>query len=185
MSGSGGDKPIVLARIGAPHGVKGEVRLKPFTDDPEGLTAYGPLQTADGRRIMIERLRPAGSVLIAKLAGIENRDAAEALNGAELTVERGRLPAPDDPDEFYHADLVGLEAVAPDGAPLGRVVAVYNFGAGDIIDIAPPGGASLLVPFTREAVPAIDIAASRIVVDPPPETEAPGEAGEETGEAEK
>lgn len=180
MSGPGADKPVVLARIGAPHGVRGEVRLKPFTDDPESLAAYGPLRTADGRRVAIVRLRPAGPVLIAKLEGIDDRGQAEALSGAELRVERARLPAPQDADEFYHADLIGLAAVARDGAPLGTVTAVHNFGAGDILDIAPPGrgGASLLVPFTRQAVPEVDLAAGRIVVDPPPETEARGEEGE-------
>ncbi|HEX2255533.1 MAG TPA: ribosome maturation factor RimM [Afifellaceae bacterium] len=179
MRGRVGDKRIVLARIGAPHGVKGEVRLRPFTDDPDSLTAYGPLETADGRRILVERLRPAGSALVAKLASIDDRSAAEALNGAELTVERARLPAPDDSDEFYHADLVGLQAVGRDGAPLGTVVAVHNFGAGDILEIAPAGrGAALLIPFTKEAAPTVDIAGGRIVVDPPPETEARGETGE-------
>lgn len=178
MSGRG-DKAIVLAQIGAPHGVRGEVRLKPFTDDPEALAAYGPLRTADGRSFTIERLRPAGAVMVAKLAGVDDRDAAAALNGMELTVERARLPAPDDPDEFYHADLIGLEAVNPDGVPLGTVTAVHNFGAGDIVEIAPSGGAApLLVPFTNEAVPDVDIAAGRIVIDPPPETEAPGETRE-------
>ena len=171
----------MLARIGAPHGVKGEVRLKLFTEDPEALTAYGPLRTPDGRTFTFLRLRPAGSALIAKLAGIKDRDAAEALNGLELSVERSRLPAPEDPDEFYHADLIGLEAVTKDGMRLGTVVAVHNFGSGDILDIAPPGeenGPSLLVPFTREAVPSVDVAAGRIVVDPPLESEARGETGE-------
>lgn len=181
MSGRGGDRRIVLARIGAPQGVKGEVRLRPFTDDPDSLTAYGPLEAVDGRRFAIERLRPAGTVVVAKIAGIDSRDQAEALNGLELTVERARLPAPEGPDEFYHADLIGLQAVAADGAPLGTVVAVHNFGAGDILDIVPPGGGrggSLLVLFTKEAVPEVDIAAGRIVVEPPPETEARGEEGE-------
>jgi 16S rRNA processing protein RimM len=175
-----GDKAIVLAQIGAPHGVKGEVRLKAFTDDPEGLAAYGPLRAADGRSFTIERLRPAGAVMVAKLAGIDDRDAAEALNGMELTVERARLPAPDDPDEFYHADLIGLEAVRPDGIPLGTVTAVHNFGAGDIVEIVSSGGGTpLLVPFTKEAVPEIDFAAGRVVIDAPPETEARGQTGEE------
>jgi 16S rRNA processing protein RimM len=175
-----GDKAIVLAQIGAPHGVKGEVRLRAFTADPEALAAYGPLRAADGRCFTIERLRPAGAGMVAKLAGVDDRAAAEALNGMELTVERARLPAPAESNEFYHADLIGLEAVRPDGGPLGTVTAMHNFGAGDIVEIAPSGGgAPLLVPFTKETVPEVDIAAGRVVIDPPLETEAPGATGEE------
>jgi 16S rRNA processing protein RimM len=183
MTPPAGRDRVVLARLGAPHGVKGEVRLKPFTEDPRSLTAYGPLETRDGRRVGIERLRPAGTILIAKLEGVDDRGQAEALNGAELTLDRARLPEPEEADEFYHADLIGLDAVGPDGAPLGTVVAVHNFGAGDILDIVPPGGGgrALLVPFTREAAPDVDLAGGRIVVDPPAETEAPGEAEEDAG----
>jgi 16S rRNA processing protein RimM len=177
-----GSERLVLARVGAPHGVRGEVRLKPFTEDPERLAAFGPLETRDGRRFTIERLRPAGTMLIAKLKGVDERDQAEALNGAELMVDRARLPEPDDPEEFYHADLIGLEAVDTDGAPLGTVVAVHDFGAGDILDIAPSGrgrGQSLLVPFTSMSAPHVDLAGGRIVIDPPAEIDAPGEDEEE------
>ena len=167
-----GSDRVVLARIGAPHGIRGEVRLTPFTHDPEALAAYGPLESQDGRAITIERVRPAGSVLIAKLQGIDDRTQADALNGTELTIARARLPEPEHADEFYHADLIGLAAIDADGGSVGSVVAVHNFGAGDILEIAPPRGASLLIPFTREAVPAVDLAAGRLLVDPPPETEA-------------
>lgn len=183
MNPPAGSDRVVLAQVGAPHGIKGEVRLKPFTEDPDSLAAYGPLQTRDGRSVVVERLRPAGTMLIAKLKGVDDRTQAQALNGAELTIDRARLPEPEDAEEFYQADLIGLEAVGADCAPLGTVVAVHDFGAGDIIEIAPPGrrGESLLVPFTREAVPEVDLAGGRIVVDPPAEIEATGE-DEETGQ---
>ena len=160
---------VLLARIGAAHGVRGEVRIKPFTADPLALAEYGALTTADGRSFRIERLRPAKEVVVAKLRGVDDRDAAEALKGVELFVARERLPAPDDEDDYYHADLIGLEAFGPESEPLGTVVAVHNFGAGDILDIAPRRGPSLLVPFTKEAVPEIDMAAGRLVIVPPPD----------------
>ena len=163
------DEKVLLARIGAAHGVRGEVRIKAFTADPLSLGEYGPLNAADGRALRIERLRPAKEVVVAKLRGVNDRDAAEALNGVELYVARERLPAPDDEEEYYHADLMGLEAFGPEGEPLGTVVAVHNFGAGDILDIAPRRGPSLLVPFTKQAVPEIDVAAGRLVIVPPPD----------------
>ena len=162
---------IVVGRIGAAHGIKGEVRVKSFTAEPLELAAYGPLEASDGRRFTIEAARPAGAspdMLVVRFQGIAERSAAEALNGLDLTVPRERLPEPDE-DEFYHADLIGLAAVTPSGAPLGTVVAVPNYGAGDLLEIARPKGPTLLVPFTRAAVPAIDLAAKRVVVDPPVE----------------
>jgi 16S rRNA processing protein RimM len=160
-----------VARIGAAHGIKGEVRVKSFTAEPLALAAYGPLEAADGRRFTITAARPAGAspdMLVVRFQGIADRNAAEALNGLELTVPRERLPEPDE-DEFYHADLIGLDAVTPSGAPLGTVVAVPNYGAGDLLEIAPPRGPSLLIPFTRAAVPEIDLSARRVTVDPPAE----------------
>ncbi len=160
-----------MARIGAAHGIKGEVRVKSFTAEPLELAAYGPLEAVDGRRFTIEAARPAGAspdMLVVRFQGVADRNAAEALNGLELTVPRERLPEPDE-DEFYHADLIGLDAVTPSGAPLGTVVAVPNYGAGDLLEIAPPRGPSLLIPFTRAAVPEIDLSARRVTVDPPAE----------------
>jgi 16S rRNA processing protein RimM len=172
---------LLLARIGAAHGVRGEVRVKAFTGDPLALGAYGPLLTEDGRTLTVERLRPDKTLVVVKFRGVDDRNAAESLRGLRLFVDRAALPAPEDEDEFYHADLIGLEAVAADGAPLGTVVAVHDFGAGDILDIAPPAsadrGRSLLVPFTRACVPEIDLAAGRIVVAPPEEA-----ASDEEGE---
>lgn len=161
---------ILLATIGAAHGVRGEVRVKTFTEDPLSLSEYGALRAADGREFRIERLRPAKEVVVAKFRGIDNRDSAEALKGVSLYVDREQLAPPEEEDEFYHADLIGLAAETPSGEPLGTVIAVHNFGAGDILDIAPPRGPALLVPFTKQAVPQIDVANSRIVVAPPAET---------------
>lgn len=160
----------MLATIGSPHGIRGEVRVKSFTADPTALASYGPLTAADGRVFEIERLRPAKGVVIAKFRGVDDRNAAEALNGVELSVERSALP-PAEVGEYYHADLIGLEAVDAAGKPLGRVVAVQNFGAGDILEIAPPDGVSLLIPFTNATVPDIDIAGGRLRIVLPAEIE--------------
>jgi 16S rRNA processing protein RimM len=171
--------PVLLAMIGAAHGVKGEVRVKSFTADPMAVGGYGHLFAKDGRRFEIEKLRPLkGDMLGAKLRGVDDRGAAEALNKVSLYVERSALPAPEE-DEFYHADLIGLAALDRAGVKLGTVVAVHNFGAGDILDIAPSRGASLLVPFTRVTVPVVDIAAGRVTVVPPAEPDEPENPAEE------
>jgi 16S rRNA processing protein RimM len=161
---------VILAVVGAPHGVKGEVRLKSFAADPMALRDYGTLFAGDGRALEIERVRAAKEVLIAKFRGVDDRDAAARLTGIDLSVDRSVLPAPEE-DEFYYADLIGLEASDPDGKSLGRIVAVQNHGAGDILEIAAPKRPSLLVPFTRANVPVIDIDAGRLVVVPPAEIE--------------
>ena len=162
---------ITLATIGAPHGIRGEVRVKSFTADPASLADYGPLFAADGRTFEIERLRPLkGNMLVVKFRGVDDRNAAEALSRVELSVERSALP-PAEANEYYHADLIGLEAFDADGKPLGRVVAVENFGAGDILEIAPPDGVSLLIPFTNATVPDIDIFGGRLTIVPPAEIE--------------
>ena len=171
---------VVLGRLGAAHGIRGEIRLKAFTEHPAAVADYGPLEAGDGRVFVIEALRSAGAdMLVVRLAGVRDRNAAEALNGTELSVRRERLPAPDE-DDFYHADLIGLAAVSPDGAALGTVTAVYNHGAGDILEIALPEGEPLLVPFTRETVPTIDLAARRLVVSPLPESDDEGDGEDET-----
>lgn len=167
---------VLLAMVGAAHGVKGEVRLKSFTADPMGLGDYLRLIAEDGRSFKIERLRPAKTMLVAKFRGIEDRNAAEALNGIHLYAERSDLPPPDD-DEFYHADLIGMNASDEAGESLGTVTGVHDFGAGDILEIAPRRGQSLLVPFTRAAVPVVDIANQRLVVVPPVEAEDDAEQG--------
>ena len=162
---------VCVAQIGAAHGIRGEVRLRSFTGDPLAVTAYGPLESEDGKqRFEIEALRPAKDCFVARLAGVADRNAAEKLTNIRLYVSRDKLP-PAEEGEFYYDDLVGLAAVMPDGAPLGIVTAVLNFGAGDILEIKPAGGETLLVPFTDAAVPEIDIAARRVVVKPLAETE--------------
>lgn len=161
------DGRVLIARIGAPHGVRGEVRLIAFGDDPFALEDYGPLETKDGRAFEILGLKLVAEKLIARLKGIADRTAAEALTNLDLFVARDRLPPPEDEDTFYHADLIGLAAVLPDGAPLGTVIAIPNFGAGDLVEIAPVRGPTLLVPFTRAVVPEIDLAGRRIVIEPP------------------
>ena len=161
---------ICIAQIGAPHGVRGEVRLRAFTEDPLSVRRYGPLETEDGRRFEIEAVRPAKDMLVARLKGIADRDAAERLTNLLLYVSRERLPKAAD-DEFYHADLVGLAAATRDGAPFGTVKAVHNFGAGDLLEIEPAaGGPTVMLPFTDAVVPVVDIAARRVVVAPPDET---------------
>jgi 16S rRNA processing protein RimM len=160
---------ICVAQIGAAHGVRGEVRLRSFTEDPAAFNSYGPLESEDGtRRFEIEALRPAKDHFVARIAGVADRSAAEKLTNIRLYVPRDRLPPVEDDDTFYQSDLIGLAAVTPDGATLGTVKAVMNFGAGDIVEILPAdGGASLMVPFTVEAVPTVDLAGRRIVVVPP------------------
>ena len=160
---------VILARIGAPHGVRGQVRLKPFGDDHESLTAYGPLLRADGGgTLAITGIRAAkGDMLVVSFDGVASREMAEKLNGVELGIPRDRLPKPDD-DDFYHHDLIGLSAILPDGTSFGVIRSVENFGAGDLLDVAPErGGPSVLVPFTHEIVPDIDVAAGHVRLDPP------------------
>jgi len=162
---------VCIAQIGAAHGVRGEVRLKAFTEDPLSVRRYGPLETEDGRRFEIEAVRPTkDDMLVARLKGISDRDTAERLTNLRLYVARDRLPKPAD-GEFYHADLIGLAATTADGAPFGTVKAVHNFGAGDLLEIEPAaGGATVMLPFTEAIVPTIDIAGGRVVIVPPEES---------------
>lgn len=159
---------VLLGRIGAAHGIAGAVRVKPFTANPLALGDYGELVAPDGRTFRVRKLRPAREVLVVEFAGVNDRTAAEALNGTELYVPRDRLPAAAD-DEFYHADLVGLAVVAPSGETIGTVVAVQNYGAGDLIEVERTTGGTVLVPFTRAAVPEIDFKTRRVVINPQPD----------------
>jgi 16S rRNA processing protein RimM len=166
---------ICVARIGAAHGLRGEVRLNSFTADPMAVTQYGALMTEDGgRRFEIESCRPGKGFLVVRFKGIVDRTAAEQVTNLDLYVPRDRLPAPA-PDEFYHADLIGLCAVGKDGNQIGTVVAIHDFGAGDLLEIRPQaGGSTVMLPFNDAVVPEIDIAGGRIVVVPPAEGPDPG-----------
>ncbi|BAM86401.1 16S rRNA-processing protein [Bradyrhizobium oligotrophicum S58] len=177
-------KLICVARIGAAHGVRGEVRLWTFTEDPLAVLHYGPLATKDGARSFeVAKAREAKDHLVATIKGVTDRNAAERLNGLELYVSRDRLPATDD-DEYYHADLIGLAAETTAGVPLGRVLAIHNFGAGDIIEIAPPSGSTLLLPFTNAVVPTVDLAGGRVIIELPAEVEADDESASDENEIE-
>jgi 16S rRNA processing protein RimM len=163
--------PICVARIGAAHGVRGAVKLWTFTEDPLAVKAYGPLTTRDGaRQFEVTHVREAKDHLVATFKGVASREDAERLNGIELYIAREKLPETDD-DEYYHADLIGLAAVNAANEPLGRVVAIHNFGAGDIIEIAPPHGSTMLLPFTNAVVPTVDLKGGRVVIELPREIE--------------
>jgi 16S rRNA processing protein RimM len=158
-----------MGAVGAPHGVRGAVRIKTFTDMPEAVAKYGALEDESGERrftLRVTGTAKGDGMVIAQLSGVADRDAAEALRGLRLYVPRAALPAPAE-DEFYHADLIGLSAELEDGAALGTIIAVHDFGAGDVIEIARDVGQPVLVPFTRAAVPVVDIAGGRVVVDLP------------------
>jgi len=159
------EKPVQLAVIGAAHGIKGEVRVKTFTEDPIALGKYGPLYAADGRVFKVAGIRPAKDVVIVRFEGVNDRNTAETLNGEALFVDRSALPEELTEEEFYHADLIGMAAFDETGESLGRVVAIHNFGAGDLLEIRPRFGQTVVIPFTREAVPEVDLAEGVVRVD--------------------
>ena len=162
---------ICVARIGAAHGVRGAVKLWTFTEDPLAVKRYGRLMTKDGaRQFEVTHVREAKGHLVATLKGVATREEAERLNGVELYVAREKLPATSE-DEYYHADLIGLAAVNAAGEPLGRIIAIHNFGAGDIIEVAPPNGATMLLPLTNAVVPTVDLEGGRVVIELPDEIE--------------
>lgn len=162
---------VLVGEIVGVQGVRGEVRIRAHTADPLDVAAYGPV-TAEpgGRTLKLDAQREVkGGVVIARIPGVSDRDAAETLKGLRLYVPRAALPAPDE-EEFYHADLEGLRAELAQGGELGRVRRVVNFGAGDMLEIVREQGrdrGSVLVPFTRAVVPVVDLAGGRVVVDPP------------------
>jgi 16S rRNA processing protein RimM len=162
------EKRVCVGLVTGPHGIRGAVRIKSFTAVPDDIARYGPLADESGRRrFALAVIGAAKGVLLAQIEGIEDRNRAEALRGLKLYLPRAALPPPA-ADEYYHADLVGLAAELPDGTAVGRVHAVHDFGAGDVIEIARPAAPPALVPFTRAAVPLVDLAAGRLVIDPPP-----------------
>ena len=159
---------ICVGAFAGSFGVSGEVRLKSFCAEPEAIADYGPLYTEDGgRSFTVVLTRPVAGGLGARVNGVQTKEQAEALQGVTLFVDRAKLPKLPD-DEFYHSDLIGMEARDTGGAVLGRVIAVHNHGAGDLLEIAGPGRKGpLLLPFTMAAVPTVDLVAGRIVVDMP------------------
>jgi 16S rRNA processing protein RimM len=168
---------ICVARIGAAHGGRGAVKLWTFTEDPLAVKRYGPLTSKDGtRQFEVATAREAKGHLVATLKGVATREEAERLNGIELYIAREKLPDTDE-DEYYHADLIGLAAVNAANEPLGRVIAIHNFGAGDIIEIAPPHGATMLLPFTNAVVPTVDLGGGRVVIVLPDEIDGDDPAG--------
>jgi 16S rRNA processing protein RimM len=166
---------VCVGQILGAHGVRGLVKLMSFTADPAAIADYGPLTDGDGARRFTVSLQAAQKGhFLARIAEIDSRETAQAMAGTRLYVEREKLP-PTEEDEFYHADLIGLRAETPDGAVMGTVAALHNFGAGEMIEIAPPAARSVLLPFDRATVPVIDLAGGRVVVDPPPGLTGDGE----------
>lgn len=159
---------VCVGAVTGARGLKGEVRIKSFTADPEAIAAYGPVtDKAGGRRFVLRVTGRVKGALIARLDGVEDRDAAEALKGTELYVPRSALPETD-ASTFYHADLVGLSVTTADGDDLGTVKAVHNFGAGDVLETTGKGAPGAMLPFTDTVVTSVDLEAGRITVTPPP-----------------
>jgi len=157
---------VVLGAIAGAHGVRGEVKVKTFTETPEAIAAYGPLTGDPGGRVFrLKGLRTVKDGVVARLDGVEDRDAAEALKGTRLCVSRAAMGDPGEEDSFFHVDLISLTAEDEAGDKLGTVTAVHAFGAGDMLDVRlDDGGKSVLVPFRRETVPVVDVKGGRIVV---------------------
>jgi 16S rRNA processing protein RimM len=159
---------VCVGIITGPQGVGGALRVKSFTARPEDIAAYGPLADETGQRSLEIRLVGAAKgVLVARLPGVEDRNRAEALRGIRLYLPRSALPEPE-PEEYYHADLIGLDAVLGDGTPVGRVRAVHDFGAGDTLEIERAAAPPVVVPFTRAVVPVVEIEAGRLIIEPLP-----------------
>ncbi|MGD8810996.1 MAG: ribosome maturation factor RimM [Gammaproteobacteria bacterium] len=176
------DRKVCIGVIAGPHGVKGQVRLKSFTAEPADVAAYGPVTDASGARAYtLEIVGTARNLLVARIEGVTDRNAAEALRGVELHVDRDRLPEAE-ADEFYHADLIGLPVRTVDGDAFGTVLALYNYGAGDVIEVRCVDGDVELLPFNKDVVPEIDLENGFLVVAPPAETYArPEDADAEMG----
>lgn len=161
------ERRVVMAVIGAPHGVRGEARVKSFSGDPLAISDYGTLFAADGTAFEIEGGRLLKEdMLVIKFAHLATPEAVKTLTGTELFIDRDNLPDPDE-EEFYHADLIGLDVAEPGREPFGKILAIHDFGAGDIVEIRPAsGGGTWLLPFTKAAAPVIDLAARRVTIDP-------------------
>ncbi|RJF88484.1 ribosome maturation factor RimM [Oleomonas cavernae] len=158
---------VCIGAIAAAHGIRGEVKVKSFTAEPVDVGAYGPVTTDRGQVLTLKVLREQGKAVIARIDGVGDRNAAEALRGLKLFVARAALPAPVGEDEFYHADLLGLAVEDEAGDKLGRVLSIQDFGAGDMIEVALAAGGSAFLAFTRQAVPVVDVKNGRVIVAPP------------------
>jgi 16S rRNA processing protein RimM len=158
---------ICVGVIVGVKGVRGEVRIKSFTEDPADVAAYGPVKTGDGRDFKVSVVGLHQGMVIARLTGIEDRNAAEALKGVELFVERSKLPVPTD-GSFYFADLIGLAAELIDGTALGKVTAVDNFGGGDVLEITAVDGKTVMIPFTPAVIAKVDVAGGKVAINPVP-----------------
>lgn len=171
------DRLLQVARVAGAFGVRGEIRITTFTEDPLALAAYRVLTREDGSPgLTITTARAVKGAVIARAAGIDTRDQAEALRGLKLFIAREALPAPDD-DEFYHADLLGLILETPEGELMGKVKTIQDFGAGDLIEVQPPMGASWWLPFTRETVPEVRLAQGKLIAVRPAEIDGDAEEG--------
>ncbi len=160
------DNPVQLAVVGAAHGIKGEVRVKTYTGDPLDLGSYGLLYDTSGKSYEILSIRPSKTVVVVRFAGVDDRNAAEALNGKELYVDHAQLPQDLDEDEFYYTDLIGLAVRDSAGVSYGKVSAVFNFGGGDVLEIKESGKKPVLIPFTLVSVPEILMEEGAILIDP-------------------
>ncbi|MEP2981481.1 MAG: ribosome maturation factor RimM [Lentilitoribacter sp.] len=161
------ENPIILGTIGKAQGLRGEVRVKSHTEDPLSLGDYGVLFTKDGKRFEVLDIRRHKTVVVVRFLGVNDRNAAEALNGTDLFVERANLSDADlEDDEYFYADLEGLEAFDEFGASWGFIKAIFDFGGGDLIELQAKGEKSVIIPFTQAAVVDVDIKAGKIIVDP-------------------
>jgi 16S rRNA processing protein RimM len=163
------DDWVCLGVIGRPHGVRGLVRIRPFTEDARGIAAYGPVtDRKSGREFIVSVVNVVKGMVTARIEGIGDRGQAEALSGTELWVARAALPEIANEEEYYFHDLIGLAAFRKDGAALGQVAGMENFGAGDLLELRTPEGRAVLVPFTRQCVPVVDLENGRVVIEPLP-----------------
>lgn len=160
------ENPVQLAIIGAAHGIRGEVRVKTFTADPLAMGDYGLLYDSQGKSYEVLEIRPSKTVVVVRFKGVNDRNAAEALNGTELYIDRDQLPEELDEGEFYYTDLIGLDAIGTDGINYGRVSALFDFGGGDLLELRQSGRKPYLIPFTAASVPEVDLEAGRILVEP-------------------
>ena len=161
------EETVLVGRIGAAHGIRGEVRVKSFTEPMDAIGDYGPLTLPDGGKLTVDRLRVQGDMLVVKFREVADRTAAERLTNRDLLIPRSALPEPEDEETFYHADLIGLRVETAAGEGLGEIVAVPDFGAGDLLEVKPAQGKSYYVPFTRAFVPVVDVAGGRVVAELP------------------